>query len=339
MADPKFSILIVNWNGMAVLPRCLQSVHDQVCRDFEVLLVDNGSQDRSLEFVRDRHPEVRLIALPQNVGFAAANNRAAREALGEWLILLNNDAYPDPHWLDILDQAAGQYPDVAMFASRLLMADAPDRIDGTGDAYHVSGAVWNRQHRHPAETADAAVREVFAPQGAAAMIRRSAFLEADGFDEDFFSYHEDLDLAFRLRLRGHRCLYLPDALVYHKGSHTTGKGSEFAVLYGHRNWVWCWVQNMPDEFIWRYLPQHLLANLFFIFYISLKGRPGAILRAKWHALLGLPKALRKRRLVQAARTAPAGEILQALERGFWLPYVQGFRARRALRDLERSGRG
>jgi GT2 family glycosyltransferase len=339
MPSPKFSILIVNWNGMAVLPRCLEALAQQICRDFEIILFDNGSNDHSLEFVSEKYPEITVLTSRRNIGFAAANNLAAKQAQGEWLALLNNDAFPDRFWLDILDEATRTYPDTAMFASRLLMADHPDRIDGTGDAVHGSGAVWNRQHRHPAVQADKEVHEVFAPQGAAALIRRSAFEAAGGFDEDFFSYHEDIDLAFRLRLRGEHCLYVPDARVLHKGSHTTGKGSDFAVIFGHRNWVWCWVQNMPGWLLWRYLPEHLLANLFFILFISSKGQPWAIFKAKWHALLGLPKAFRKRGLRQAARTATTQQIHAALERGFLDPYVQGIRARRALKSMGNTETG
>ncbi len=339
MPDPKFSILIVSWNGRDVLPRCLEALQNLEYRDFEIILLDNGSGDESAAYIRSNYSEVVLIESPVNLGFAAGNNLAAKSARGEWLVLLNNDAFPEPDWLDVLDRATRRYPQVAMFASRLLMVDTPERIDGTGDALHVSGAVWNRQHRYPAYMADSEVREVFSPQGAAAAIRRSAFEAAGGFDEDFFSYHEDIDLAFRLRLVGHRCLYLPDAVVYHKGSHTTGKGSDFAVIHGHRNWVWCWVQNMPAPLVWRYLFQHLLANLFFILYISMKGQPGAILKAKWQALLGLPRALRKRSRIQASRTAPVNQLLAALERGFFLPYIQGAAARKFAREQKSNRQG
>ena len=337
MPQPKFSILIVNWNGLAVLPRCLEALRSQDFRAFEIILLDNGSSDASVALLKSQYPEVVLLESDRNLGFAAGNNRAAKSARGDWLILLNNDAFPAPDWLSVLDRASGQHPHTAMFASRLLMADEPDRIDGTGDAVHVSGSVWNRQHRYPAHLADAEVHEVFSPQGAAAVILRSAFEAAGGLDEDFFSYHEDIDLAFRLRLQGHHCLYLPTALVYHRGSHTTGKGSNFAVEHGHRNWVWCWWQNMPGPLVLRYMFQHLLANLFFIGYISSKGQTSAILRAKWAAILGMPRALQKRRRIQATRTASVRQVHAALEKGFLLPYVQGMRARRLARDLE-SGR-
>jgi len=325
---PVISLLLVNWNGSRVLPRCLDSLAAQTFQNFEILLVDNGSTDGSAEAAEAHWPGIRVFRQTENTGFAAANNLGARHARGEWLALLNNDAFPAPDWLATLLRATEQYPEYAFFASRLLMADDPDRIDGTGDVYHVSGVVWNRQHQHPAHLADPDTHEVFSPQGAAAFIRREAFLGVGGFDESYFSYHEDIDLAFRLRLQGHRCLYVPDALVYHKGSHTTGKGSDFAVRYGHRNWVWCWVQNMPRWLFWMYLPQHLLANLVFILYISLKGQPRAILQAKWEALLGLPRVLRRRREIQRTRKATSGQILASLERGLLAPYQMSLTSRR-----------
>jgi GT2 family glycosyltransferase len=314
------SVILVNWNGGEVLPRCLDSLAAQTFQDFEVILVDNGSTDGSVEAAEARWPDIRIFRQGQNTGFAAANNLGARHARGQWLALLNNDAFPAPDWLPTLLGAAADHPQFTFFASRVLMADDPTRIDGTGDACHVSGIVWNRQHRLPASLADAQPQEVFSPQGAAAFIRRDVFLEVGGFDETYFSYHEDVDLGFRLRLQGHRCLYVPDALVYHKGSHTTGKGSDFAVRYGHRNWVWCWVQNMPGWLVWVYLPQHLLANLIFVLYISAKGQPRAILQAKWDALRGLPRVLRCRRAIQRQRKATPRQILASLERGLFTPY-------------------
>lgn len=329
MSAPALSIVLVNWNGGRVLPHCLDRLADQTVQDFEIVLVDNGSTDGSVDDLEARWPQLtfNLIRLPQNIGFAASNNLGARATRGEWLILLNNDAFPTPNWLETLLDAASQHPEYTFFASRLLQADTPNVIDGTGDVYHVSGAVWSRQHNHPARLAAPHPEEVFSPQGAAAMYRRTAFFEVGGFDESYHSYHEDIDLGFRLRLRGHRCLYVPDALVYHKGSFTTGKGSNFAVLHGHRNMVWCYFQNMPAPYVWLYLPQHLLANLIFIMHITLKGQAKAILTAKWNALRGLPVIFRKRRTIQQARIASPALIIASMSRGFLAPYLLGLTAR------------
>ena len=335
MPAPAISIVIVNWNGGKVLPQCLETLTAQTFQDFEIILVDNGSTDGSTDDLETRWPQLhlKLIHLPNNAGFAAANNIGARAAQGEWLALLNNDAFPGPNWLETLLTASRQYPEYTFFASRLLQAGRPDIIDGTGDVYHVSGAVWNRQHNYPAHLAVNQPGEVFSPQGAAALFPRVAFLEVGGFDESYHSYHEDIDLAFRLRLRGHRCLYIPDALVYHKGSFTTGKGSDFAVLHGHRNLVWCYFQNMPGWLIWRYLPDHLLANLFTILHIASKGQTKAILTAKWNALRGLPRIIRKRKEIQRSRTATHAEILSSMDRKFLSPYTLGLTSRRLKRQL------
>lgn len=333
MSAPIFSVILVNWNGGRVLPQCLDRLAAQTVQDFEIILVDNGSTDGSVDDLETRWPQLsfHLVRLPQNIGFAAANNLGAHTAQGKWLILLNNDAFPTPTWLETLLTTARQHPEYTFFASRLLQADHPNRIDGAGDVYHVSGVVWNRRHNHPA-TETTELGEVFSPQGAAAMYLRTAFLEVDGFDESYHSYNEDIDLGFRLRLRGHRCLYIPTALVYHKGSFTTGKGSDFAVLYGHRNMVWCYFQNMPGMYFWLYLPQHLLANLVFLLYITAKGQGKAIFTAKWNALRGLSAVLQKRRGIQHTRKVSPSQLVASMDRHPFAPYHFGLTSRRLISD-------
>jgi GT2 family glycosyltransferase len=145
-------------------------------------------------------------------------------------------------------------------------------------------------------------------------------------------YHEDVDLGFRMRLLGYRCLYVPSAIVYHKGSASTSIKSDFAVYYGHRNLVWSFFQNMPGWLLLKYLPAHLLANLVFLVYYSLRCQAAPIWRAKWHAFLGLPRALRKRRSIQKNRQISPEEISQVLEHGWLKPYIQEFRKRSQVRS-------
>jgi GT2 family glycosyltransferase len=139
-------------------------------------------------------------------------------------------------------------------------------------------------------------------------------LEVGGFDEDYFCYVEDVDLGFRLRLTGHKAMYVPDAVVYHVGSGTTGgQHSDFAVYHGHRNVVWTFVKNMPGVLFWLMLPLHVLMNLVSILWFALQGRGGVILRAKRDALLGLPTMWRKRQCIQKTRVASIGEIWRQLK--------------------------
>lgn len=318
--SPEFSVIIANWNGAAVLPRCLDALAAQTLRDFELIVVDDASSDQSADGVTSRCPNARVIKLERNVGFAAANNVGARNARGRWLALLNNDAFPHPDWLARLHDAIQQHPEFAFFASRLMLAEHPDRIDGTGDVYHVSGLAWRRHHDQNGQGADPTAEEVFSACGAAALYLREAFLQADGFDEDFVAYHEDVDLGFRLRLQGHRCLYVPDAVVDHLGSSSYGNGSNVAIYYGHRNLVWTLFKNMPTKLFWRYLPAHALANTLSIAFHSTHGHARAIWRAKIDALRGLHKALRKRSKIQRARRASDSEISRWMDHRWLSPY-------------------
>ncbi|MDP3045861.1 MAG: glycosyltransferase family 2 protein, partial [Chloroflexota bacterium] len=249
-SEVSVSVVIVNWNGAAVLPRCLDALAAQTLRDFEFLVVDNASSDSSADGLEASHPLARVIRLERNIGFAAANNLAARAARGKWLALVNNDTFLDPHWLEAMVTAGEARPEFTSFASRLLQANDPSRLDGAGDGYHISGLVWRLGHGQPAAETALGEEEVFSPCGAAAFYLRQALLDAGGFDEDYFAYVEDVDLGFRLRLLGHRCLYVPTAVAHHVGSASHGPNSDFSVYYGQRNLVWTYVKNMPGRYFW-----------------------------------------------------------------------------------------
>lgn len=233
----RVAVIIVNWNGWPYLRRALEAVAALERPADRVIVVDNASTDGSAA-VASAFAGVELIALPDNRGFAEANNIAAALAADcEWLAFLNPDAFPDPSWLERLLEAAAAAPDCTMFASELRDAQNHQRLDGVGDAYHVSGLCWRIGHGRALGDVAATPHEVFSPCGAAALFRRDAFDDVGGFDPSFFCYVEDVDLGFRLRLRGHRCLYVPGAVVYHVGSGLSGRFSAFAVYHGHRNLV------------------------------------------------------------------------------------------------------
>lgn len=312
----KVSVIIVNWNGERFLERCLSALMDQMVKPDEIILLDNASSDKSVEIVR-RFPLVRLIELDQNTGFARGNNLAieAASAESEWIALLNPDAFAEPRWLEELLNSAVRNPAYDVFGSKLVNAANPAFLDGVGDAYHVSGLVWREQHGMPFSEATESECEVFSPCAAAAMYSRSAMHEVNGFDEDFFCYVEDVDLAFRLRLAGRRCLYVPQSVVHHVGSGTSGgQHSDFSVYHGHRNLVWTFVKDMPGALFWLLLPLHGLLNLVSIVWFALRGQGGVILRAKRDAIKGLPKMWRKRREIQKNRLASAGQIWRVLDK-------------------------
>jgi GT2 family glycosyltransferase len=321
VASGRTAVAIVNYNGGAGLARCLDGLSRQERAPDRTLVVDNASGDGSADAV-SVFRGVELIRLSRNVGFAAANNLAARAADDcEFLALLNPDAVPAPAWLSELLAAADRCPEAAAFGSRLVWARDPALLDGTGDVYHVSGRVWRQGHRKPDHEEQNVSREIFSPCAAAALYRQAAFREAGGFDEEFFCYLEDVDLGFRLRLLGHRCIYVPASVATHEGGATAGSHSDFAVYHGHRNLVWTWFRNMPLPLLALYLPQHLLLNVVTLAWFGLQGRIRVILRAKRDALLGLPRVLKERALLQSQRRVGSLTPRSWMTHGVLQPYL------------------
>jgi GT2 family glycosyltransferase len=337
-SELRVAAIIVNWNAGAHLRRALEALAAQRRPADRVIVLDNASTDGSLDFAR-QFSACEVIALDRNSGFAEGNNIAARAASDcDWLAFLNPDAFPEPDWLERLVSATATYPDVTMFASELRMADDPATLDGAGDAYHVSGLAWRLGHGHNAPEADTP-HEVFSPCAAAALVRRDAFEEVGGFDVAFFCYAEDIDLAFRLRLRGHRCVYVPGARVLHVGSGTTSRSSAFALYHGHRNLVWAWLKNMPGWRLWWYAPQHLLLTAVSLVRFGLIGHGATILRAKWDAVKGIPHALAERRRIQRSRTVPPRAVLAAMSRGWLIPYREHLKRPAVQRNFEHGSTG
>ena len=321
-STPLVSIVIVYWNSAEYLPRCLDCLSQQTFKNFEVILINNGPFDKEIEEFGQKYEKLNLRVehLASNLGFAKANNIGARLARGRWLALLNSDAFPAPDWLEQILQAANRCPEFSFFSSRQIQFNEPDTLDGSGDEYHISGLAWRRFYNHPAKTYGLNEEEVFSACAAAAIYGREDFLKVGGFDESYFSYFEDVDLSFRLRLAGGRCLYVPQAEVYHVGSASSGKTSDFVIYHGHRNMVWTFFKDMPGYLFWWHLPLHIATNFFFAFSFLLKGKGPAILRAKIDAFSRLPAIIPQRRQIQSARRASAREIAKVMNKELFAPY-------------------
>jgi len=310
------AVIIVNYNAGEMLARCLDALDRQTFRGFHIIVVDNGSSDGSAEAIESRHQQVTLIKAGENLGFAAGNNLGLRHAgTVEWIALLNPDAYAAPDWLERFVQAANE-TEFDFFGCRMRLADTPEFLDGTGDVYHVSGVAWRRDHGARVGYEEIGAGEIFAPCAAAALYRRDDLLAVGGFDESYFCYFEDIDLAFRLRLKGKRCAYVPGAVVDHVSSGISGKHSDFSTYHGHRNMVWTYLKDMPPLLFWLYLPLHLCANLLGIGICAFRGQLGIALRAKRDALIGLPRILRERKHVQASACVDWRAMRGVMLRGF-----------------------
>ncbi len=325
--SPAISVVIVNWNGLHVLGDCLDALDQQTYNNFEVILVDNASSDGSVEFLREKWPEVQIIELQKNLGFAAANNIAVKHARGDWVALLNNDAFPEPEWLEVLAQMVDRYPQAGSFASRLINHRDPKLLDGAGDVYHISGVAWRRKYNQIDRENGKPVEEVFSACAAAGLYSKQVYLEMGGFDEDYFSYQEDIDLGFRMRLAGFPCYYVPSAVVEHVGSSSTGVRSDFSVYYGHRNLVWTYFKNMPGWLLWAGIIPHVLMTIVFLAVFTLRGQGKPIWKAKIDALLDLPDAWRKRQQIQKRRKVKSSEIWSIIDKGWVRPFILEYRSR------------
>ncbi|HEY7562784.1 MAG TPA: glycosyltransferase family 2 protein [Gaiellaceae bacterium] len=315
MERPRVAVAIVNANSGAHLGRALDALSRQTREPDRTIVVDNASTDGSLEGIEERFPSLEVLRLGENVGFAAANNLAAKRAEDcDWLALLNPDAFPEPAWLEELLAAAESNAAYSFFASRIVKASEAGTLDSTGDVVHVSGVAWQRDHGEPTSF-ERPAGEVFSASAAAALYRREAFVQIGGFDERFFCYYEDTDLAIRLRLAGHRCWYVPTAVVRHVGAATAGRESDFMLYHTHRNIVWTYAKNMPSPFVWLYLPEHVLINVLTLGAFLLRGRFRVGLRAKRDALRGLRGVLQDRSAVQRTRRISARHARAAMAKG------------------------
>ena len=309
-------VVVVNWNGRQWLDTCLDALRRQDVPDCELVVVDNDSSDGSRDHVRRRHPDVQLVSLDRNRGFAGGNNAGAAGARTKYLVFLNNDTRVGHGWLRALVDAAEADDSIGLITSRIVYLNAPDLLDSAGDGYLRAGGGFKHCHGWPVTSAPGS-REVFGVCGAAFLIRRELFDTLGGFDEDFFMVYEDVDLSYRARLLGARIVYIEDAVVEHAGSATVGWTSHDAVFFGQRNLEWAWLKNTPRRLIWRSAWPHLAYNVAGAIGYARRGQLIPWFRGKMAALNGLRRMLAKRRGIQRRAVADP-EGLWALMDADWI---------------------
>ncbi|MGC9399513.1 MAG: glycosyltransferase family 2 protein [Anaerolineae bacterium] len=305
------SVIIPNWNGAQHLPTCLDSLRAQTYADVEIIVVDNASTDESPD-VLARYPEVRVLALPTNRGFTGACNAGLAAASGSVQVLLNNDTQVAPTWLAHIAAAFEAHLQVGLVASKMLLFDRRDTFHTAGDYVTLDGlahnrGVWQRdegQYDHPAY--------VFSACGGSAAYRAAMLKEIGRLDDDFFFSFEDVDLAWRAQLAGWRCLYVPDAVVYHKLK--ASGGGVTASFHDARNRIWTLAKNYPAD-LWQDHKRAVLAAQWRIAREALRAWRGEAARATLRGLvagvMGLPRMRWKRRAIQARRTV-ARDYLERL---------------------------
>ncbi len=293
LSHPLISVIVVNYNGKKFLRDCLDSIFCQTYNHFEVILVDNASVDGSVDYVRNQFPKVTIFTQSVNLGFAGGTNAGIRQARGEFILTLNNDTIVSPTFIEELSKPMISDLMVGICGSKMLLPDG--RINSTAICISMSGAVWDRGMGEMDRGQYDSPEEVFGACAGAALYRRVMLDEIGHFDDDFFLYMEDVDLSFRARLSGWKCIYVPSARVVHTRGGTTGLQSYLSIYYVNRNVVWYVVKNFPTKLFYTSLPWIIGRNCAVIPYYFFKGNGLAALKAKVDAIRGLNSIIKKRR--------------------------------------------
>ncbi len=288
------AILIVNWNGRQYLGRCLAAVFNQRLHETRVVVVDNGSTDGSCEWLAEHYPQVEVIRLPNNAGFAAANNVGIAATASRYVVTLNNDTQIGPRWLAALIDAAESDERIGLCAPRILLADRPGTIDSAGIEVDRLGFAWQRGHGRPDAGLYRRPCDVFGPSAAAALYRRAMLEQIGLFDADFDSYYEDVDLAWRANQAGWRCRYVPDADVLHVHSATGRREPDRKLYQLTRNRWWSVTKNYPTPRLWLMLPLMMVADAASLARGLITQRNAVPFRARLDAVRGLRRMWSKR---------------------------------------------
>lgn len=308
----EISVIIPNWNGIDFLPACLASLEKQTFTNNEIIIIDNGSKDNSVDFVKREYPLIEVIELPQNIGFAAACNLGIKKAKGRYIATLNNDTEVVTQWLEFLLKTAVKDEKIGMVASKILLNPETREIDSVGMLFYPDGIGRQRGRGEIDKGQFDKEEEILFPSACAALYKMEMFEDTGLFDEDFFAYCEDTDIGLRGRLSGWKAVLAPGAVVYHKYSTTSGKYSLFKAMLVERNRIWVVIKNLPWKWVIT-MPYYMIVRYFVQIYgiFSSKGSTArlketqstkeiisAVFKAYITALKGLPLMLRKRRAIK-----------------------------------------
>ncbi len=307
MSSPETSVVIPNWNGRDLLDTCLSSLKRQIYQDFEIIVVDSGSTDDSVQFIRSSYPEVRICILQVNEGFCVAVNCGIRSARGKYVALLNNDTEVDPAWLVELTKALEENPEVGFCASKMKNYYNRNLIDNAGDMLYYYGHTVGRNEIDAGQYDQP--RFLFSACAGAAIYRSEMFETVGLFDEDFFAYYEDIDLGMRAQLMGYKCLYVPTAVVYHMIQATSNQIPAKRFIWMQRNIVIVHLKNMSLRLLIKIIPTFFLLHTYstFLYFIKTKDIK-TIARMYYSVIRILPSTIRKRRHIQERITVPISYI-------------------------------
>lgn len=300
------TVVVVSYNSRNYLQQCLASIQQENSYPYELIVVDNASQDGSADYVAEYFPWVRLVRSERNLGFSAGNNVAAQLAQGKYLMFLNPDTVVVPGTIDKLATILEQHPEVGIATAKILLLNQPEQINTCGNDVHLSGITLCRGAGLPAD-AQAEMTKVSAVSGAAFLMRRELFEALGGFDEDFFMYLEDTDLSLRARMIGATCVYVPNAVVYHD---YYLRFSREKTYYLERNRYLMLLKTLHWSTLFLMLPLFSLAEVITWGYILLAERSGLNkFRAYGWVVRNWNDVMRKREQVQVSRKITDRQLL------------------------------
>lgn len=293
LLQPKFNIIIVTHNSEKFLPKTIDALERQDCKDFVITIVDNNSKKDVGLCLPKFSGEISILYSSENRGFGEANNLGVKSHHTDWVIMLNPDACPLPDWLSNIVQAQKRYPSIEVFGSTQLNMEDPNLIDGFGDSCSIFGIAWQNHKNELANKLPTDDKFVFSACGAASIFKRTLFLVSDGYAGHFFCYLEDVDLGWRLQRMGKSCLQIRNAVVLHYGSHIHGSDSDFAIFYTFRNRALMLRRNLPFLlFVFLALTGNLMMSPTIIFRYSWSGKISALKGI----IVGLRLALKEKQI-------------------------------------------
>jgi GT2 family glycosyltransferase len=275
----------------------------------DIIVADNGSTDSSLEFLRANYPQVRLVELDRNYGFADGYNRAIAQLDGyDYYVLLNSDVECTPHWVEPIVELMEQQPKVAVVQPKLLMYDRKDTFEYTGgaggfiDSYgypFCRGRLFSSLEKDHGQYDD--TRDIFWATGAAMFVRASVWNELGGLDGDFFAHMEEIDFCWRVKNAGYRVLYCSQSVLYHVGGGTLPKSNPFKTQLNFRNNLSMLYKNLPDDRLRRVLSLRMMLDRVAAVKFLLEGHWGeyrAVRVAHKEYRAWLPQLKKKRSAIQ-----------------------------------------
>lgn len=326
------AVIIANWNGKKYLKDCFDSLLTQTCKNFKIIFVDNGSDDGSADFVREIYPETEIIQLEKNTGFAKGYNIGMAKALEDenikYAIVLNNDTKLHENFIENMLDCSRRHPEAGSIQPKILNFFEKNKIDCTGILLSFDGVATNRGYRETDRGQFEKEEEIFGANAAAVLFARETLEKTqlrpgEYFDNSYFAFYEDADLAWRMRMAGFKSFYCPKAVVYHVHSATANRISGFRAYYLNRNRFFMLIKNYPLCRLAMILLILTPIRYIFLFFrvIMKKGRKGAefsgqkklavakeILRAWGSVIANIPILIKKRRIIQKNKKVNCGEI-------------------------------